>query len=190
MFQEGEKVVAYASKSTNAHEQNYAATELEAGAAVWAIDKFRLYLNDNPFTLVTDHKALMKFREISGKSAKLERWSLKLQDLKFDIKHKEGSKMPADYISRNRITLIINRKQTKENGIKIYPIVDVSEFIKTLNKDKDFKLLLEKIKKLQQVIGKEREEVYVDMIRRVFWPGMFKDVKTYCEGCKTFQSRN
>src|ERR1700722_15853371 len=155
MFQEGEKVVAYASKSTNAHEQNYAATELEAGAAVWAIDKFGLYLNDNPFTLVTDHKALTKFREISGKSAKLERWSLKLQDLKFDIQHKEGSKMPADYISRNRITLVMNKEKTKNNGISIHPIVDMSEFITALNKDKIYRPILDKIKKLQEVIGKK-----------------------------------
>jgi len=66
MYPDGERVIAYASKSTNEHEKNYSATELEAGAVVWAVDKFKLYLTDNPFDLVTDHKALTSFREISG----------------------------------------------------------------------------------------------------------------------------
>ena len=79
MYPSGERVVSYASKSTNNSEKNYTASELEAAAVVWAIDKYKLYLTDNPFTLVTDHKALLKFREITGKSAKLERWSLKLR---------------------------------------------------------------------------------------------------------------
>lgn len=52
-----EVVIAYASKSTNEHEQKYFTTELEAGAAVWAIEKFKTpYLLDRPFTLVTDHR--------------------------------------------------------------------------------------------------------------------------------------
>ena len=97
MYPSGERVISYASKSTNKSEKNYSATELEAAVVIWAINK---YLTDNPFTLVTEHKALLKFREITGKSAKLERWSLKLQDYQFNVVHREGKNMTADYLSR------------------------------------------------------------------------------------------
>src|SRR3954453_7771734 len=73
-----DRVIHYASRSTNKYEQSYITTELEAAALVWAIDKFRVpYLLDHNFSLVTDHKALEAFKTISGKSAKLEHWSLK-----------------------------------------------------------------------------------------------------------------
>src|SRR5437868_3878036 len=71
-----ERAISYASKATNDREQNYFPTELEAVAIVWGIEKFkRPYFLDHEFTLVTDHSALKAFITISGKSAKLERWS-------------------------------------------------------------------------------------------------------------------
>src|ERR1700722_15125604 len=255
IFDEGERVIAYASKSTNEHEQRYPATELEAAAVIWEIDKFKLYLNDNPFMLVTNHKALTKFREISGKSAKLERWSLKLQDLKFDIQHRAGTKMPADYLSRNRITIVLNKTESAEvnhKDIEIFTTLDISKFLRSLENCKDFGPIIAKMKKMKNIIGKEGEEVelgtskydayvlkkdgrlyhrmlgskwdrqkgsvdrlcipsryrrnslkefhdrthfafkkvYKDMQRRVYWPGMYKHVKEYCEGCTTCQERN
>jgi len=97
-----ERVIAYASKSTNDREKNYFPTELECAAIVWAIDKFKTpYLLDQPFNLVTDHSALKSFKTISGKSAKLERWSIKLQDVKFTIQHRAGTSIPhVDCLSR------------------------------------------------------------------------------------------
>src|SRR3954470_7893313 len=97
-----EKVISYASRSTNKHEKAYITSELECAAVIWAVDKYRIpYLLDNSFTLVTDHRALEAFRTISGKSAKLERWSLKLQDLKYTVVFKPRKDIPhVDCLSR------------------------------------------------------------------------------------------
>ena len=67
--------------------------------------------------------------------------------------------MPADYISRNRITIVINRTENKADGIRIQPVLEVSEFIKVLEKDKFFAPILDKIRKLQVLIDKKGEEV-------------------------------
>ena len=107
-FPEGERVIAYASKSTNDAERNYTATELEAAALVWAIQKFKSYLTDKEFTLYTDHKALSAFKNISEGIHKLLRWSLKIQDVKYNVVYKKGPTIPHVYcLSRN----IINNLQ-------------------------------------------------------------------------------
>src|SRR6185295_3801042 len=53
-----EHPIAYASKSLRKEEMNYAATELECAAVVWAIEHFHKYLGATKFILVTDHSAL------------------------------------------------------------------------------------------------------------------------------------
>ena len=44
-----EHVLAYASKVTLPNKRNWSTTELEAGAIIWALEKFRPYLIDVPF---------------------------------------------------------------------------------------------------------------------------------------------
>src|SRR4051812_11835411 len=104
-----ERVIAYASKTTSPVQENWSQPELEAAAVVWAFDKFRPYLLDKQFTLITDCSAMKSFRTISGKSAKMERWSLKMQTVKYDIQHRPGISIPhVDYLSRAKISFVYN----------------------------------------------------------------------------------
>ena len=53
-----ERPVAYASRSLNTSEKNYAQIEREALSIVFGVRKFHQFLYGRKFTLITDHKPL------------------------------------------------------------------------------------------------------------------------------------
>jgi hypothetical protein len=93
--------IAFASRSCNSHERNYASYKGEMAAAVWAVDYFRMYLLGQAFTLVTDHQPLaflMRSQKLAGVYA---RWACRLQEYDITIAYRPGAaNANADGISR------------------------------------------------------------------------------------------
>lgn len=52
------RIISYANRSLTAPERNYAQTEKEALALVWAVERYHYFLFGRQFELITDHKAL------------------------------------------------------------------------------------------------------------------------------------
>ena len=97
------KIIAYASRSLSATEKNYSQLEREALAIIWACEHFHLYLYGGRFSVITDHQPLVKIfnNPASKPSARLERWSLRLQPYDVVIHYQCGTENPADYLSRH-----------------------------------------------------------------------------------------
>ena len=74
-----ERVIAYASRSLTAAQQRYTVTEQECLAVIWAIRKFRCYLEGYAFTVITDHSSLRGLHNLKKPTIRLARWALELR---------------------------------------------------------------------------------------------------------------
>ena len=72
-------------------ERNYSVTEREWLAVVWAIGKFRPYIDGYEFKVVTDHSSLRWLCQMKNSTSRLARWTLELQGHKFTIEHRKGA---------------------------------------------------------------------------------------------------
>lgn len=99
--EEGDKVVCYLSRSLTKQEKLYTTTEREMLALVWAIEKFRPYVEGIPFTVITDHASLRWLLNLKDPTGRLGRWSVKLQMYDFKVQHRKGKDLVVpDMLSR------------------------------------------------------------------------------------------
>lgn len=97
-----EQPIAFASRATLQNEKNWSVTDLEAGAIVFGVKKFRHMLWGTPFILYTDHRALQFIETMRDKTARGARWHEFLTAFPHTIQYREGGKNAnADGPSRN-----------------------------------------------------------------------------------------
>jgi hypothetical protein len=91
--------IAYASRKYTLAERNYCTFQQEAGAVVWALEKFACFFQGYPVTVQSDHKNLSWVKKSA--MPQLTRWRLRLQDFDFRIEYLPGPlNVCADGLSR------------------------------------------------------------------------------------------
>ncbi|XP_073139087.1 uncharacterized protein [Henckelia pumila] len=83
------RAIYYARKTLNEAQFNYATTEKELLAVVFALDKFHSYLVLSKITIYTDHSAIKHLLAKKDAKPRLIRWILLLQEFDIEIKDKK-----------------------------------------------------------------------------------------------------
>jgi hypothetical protein len=85
--------IYYASKTLSEAQLNYATTEKELLAVVFAFEKFRSYIVNSKVIVYTDHAAIKYLLAKKDIKPRLSRWILLLQEFDVEIHDKRGWKM-------------------------------------------------------------------------------------------------
>jgi hypothetical protein len=105
--------VYYASKTLNEAQLNYATTEKELLAVIFAFEKFRSYIVNLKVIVYTDHAAIKYLLAKKDAKPRLIRWILLLQKFDVEICDKKGvENVVADHFSR------MNRGQDDKDPYK------------------------------------------------------------------------
>ena len=134
---EGWKPVCFASRQLLPREQNYTVSEKECLAIVFALEKFRQYLENRYFVIKTDYCSLCFLQSKQKLPSRLMRWSLMLQEFHFDIVYKSGThNRDADCLSR--YPSFTRETEELENDDKVFALAvmrDSDELRAAQNKD-------------------------------------------------------
>lgn len=100
-FGEGERPIQYMSQRLSKSQRNWPVVQREAFAIYTAMEKFHQYLYGSEFTIKTDHKPLEYLFSSEIKNPMIQRWAMKVSELKPHILYIKGqSNFSADFLSR------------------------------------------------------------------------------------------
>ncbi|GBM17650.1 Retrovirus-related Pol polyprotein from transposon 297 [Araneus ventricosus] len=149
-----EHVIEYASRLLSSAERNYSTTEREALAVVWALEKFRGYVENQEIIIASDHQPLKWLMSIKSPSGRLARWALQIQSFHPKILYTPGkSNVVADLLSRpvhdnkefvcnlNTISIELPSRRSRdirEEQMKDEDIKKIIDCFESGRKDEDF----------------------------------------------------
>ena len=201
---DGRRVIEFASHRFTDTEKRYPVIEQEAYAIIFAVNRWRHFLLGGHFTLETDHRPLVWLQSKKELLGKLGRWSLRLAEFDFDVKHIPGKHHEdVDALSRAPVNAVqaVDREDLQKLQEEDEELAKLREAGKIEFETKDgltfAKLdtgpalfLPRKIRKttwerFHQELGHSGPKAVVDVAkRRIFWPGMRDDVRRWSGQCQ------
>ena len=142
---EDERPIEYASRLLLPAERNYSTTEREALGVVWAVFKFRGYIEGAEVVVLTDHQPLRWLFTLKTPTGRLARWALLLQSYNLTFGYTPGKQnVVADTLSRPPCSDETCSVSCECNSIEIdFPVVGTAEFRSSQLEDENIKKIIE-----------------------------------------------
>jgi len=156
-----ERVIYYASRKLRNGEINLNTSEKECLAIIWSISKFKEYIFGEKITIQTDHKALIYWKSMEGKSKKLDRWKQELLEWDYTIEYRPGrDNVAADALSRAPVDITPDEPNFLEStkDIMFVPTCTLIYETPSLEKIKTEQNKDPIIKKIKQTLSKIEPE--------------------------------
>jgi hypothetical protein len=120
MHEGKDRPIAYASRHFNKAELNYSTIEKEAAAVVFGIQRFRHYLQDKPFVIISDHRPLQWLKTFKDEGGKLGRSSIMLANMDCTIRFRPGRvNENADFLSRIPV-YSVREREVSDNLVLVW----------------------------------------------------------------------
>ncbi|GBN17002.1 hypothetical protein AVEN_140117-1 [Araneus ventricosus] len=176
--------------------------EREALAAVWALDKFRGYIEGSKITVAYDHQPLKRLMKLKSPFGMVACLALQQQSFNLNLEYIPGkSNVIADRLSRLEFNQEI--PSCEENAVSIeFPASSPMEILEEQLKDEDLRKTIIASEEAQLgVPSHEREKIlkehhdspnaahydsdgtYQRIVKRYFWIGMRKFITNYVKNC-------
>ena len=136
--------VSYFSRATTECEAKYHSYELEALAVVTSLDRFRHYLLNKHFLILTDCDSLRLTQEKRNIIPRIARWWLRLSEFNFDIEYRKGKQMAhVDALSRVPVEIGENAETIADKVLTVG--IDHYDWFATLQQQDSFLVEIRKI---------------------------------------------
>ncbi|XP_043478302.1 uncharacterized protein LOC122508807, partial [Leptopilina heterotoma] len=117
--------IFYFSKRTTEVESKYHSFELETLAIIYALKRFRIYLQGIKFKIVTDCNSLKLTLDKKEVNPRISRWALELENYDKTFEHRSGEKMQhVDAFSRAVNVIMIVEDNSLESNLSICQNLD------------------------------------------------------------------
>ncbi|UYV79479.1 hypothetical protein LAZ67_17002785, partial [Cordylochernes scorpioides] len=177
---------------------HYTITELECLAIIETVDRFKVYLAGNGFTIFTDHCALQWLKNIKNPTGRLFRWSLRLSVYDYQVKYIKGTKqLEADLLSRNPFCGLLDATQLKMYQSELRDnskYVHQTSGLTTVTRRGVSKIVVPP--SLRPTILREAHQKFnhpgISQLTRIisaqyFWSGMSIDIRAFVKNCNICQ---
>ncbi|UYV77733.1 K02A2.6-like [Cordylochernes scorpioides] len=193
-----EHVIAYYSKTLQPHQENYSAYEMECLAVIQATDHFHVYIENQPFEIITDHAALQWLFTMKKPKPKYFRWILSLSSKSCNIVHRSGKQQThVDALSRLPVVNIATQElqeHQQNSDLSFLKNSHTHDGVVMIKQKGIFKAVV------PNSLTKKILEEYHDSLSHpsitktcklitqcYWWKGITTDIKNYVRSCKSCQ---